>query len=98
MGAHSASVARVFQFLGVAIGGVGTLIGIAIGVVTCMVVSGYGYHLDPKVYLIDRLPIDVRWYEVLIVAGATIVISALSTWVPAQTAASLRPIEGLRYD
>ncbi|HTL35332.1 MAG TPA: ABC transporter permease [Kofleriaceae bacterium] len=98
MGATSSSVSRVFQFLGIAIGGVGTLIGIAVGLVTCYVVSGYGYHLDPKVYLIDRLPIDVRWYEVLLVAGATIVISALSTWVPAQTAAGLRPIEGLRYD
>ena len=98
MGASSTSVSRVFQFLGIAIGGVGTLIGIAVGLVTCLVVSAYGYHLDPKVYLIDRLPIDVRWYEVLIVAGATVIISALSTWVPAQTAASLRPIEGLRYD
>ncbi|HUS31023.1 MAG TPA: ABC transporter permease [Kofleriaceae bacterium] len=98
MGASSSSVSRVFQFLGIAIGGVGTLIGIAVGLVTCYVVSAYGYHLDPKVYLIDRLPIDVRWYEVLMVAGATIIISALSTWVPAQTAASLRPIEGLRYD
>ena len=27
-------------------------------------VSAYGYHLDPKVYLIDRLPIDVRPFEV----------------------------------
>jgi lipoprotein-releasing system permease protein len=98
MGATSSSVGRVFQLLGVAIGGIGTLIGVSIGLVTCYVVAGYGYHLDPKVYLIDRLPIDVRWYEVLIVAGATVIISALSTWVPAQTAASLRPIEGLRYD
>jgi lipoprotein-releasing system permease protein len=98
MGATSPSVARVFQFLGVAVGGVGTLIGIGIGLVTCHVVSTYGYHLDPKVYLIDKLPIDVRWYEVLLVAGATIVISALAAWVPSQTAAALRPIEGLRYD
>ena len=32
----------------------------AIGLATCYVVSSYGYHLDPKVYLIDRLPIEVR--------------------------------------
>lgn len=98
MGASSSSVARVFQFLGVAIGSVGVVIGIAIGLVTCYVVSSYGYHLDPKVYLIDRLPIDVQWFEVLLVAIGTIVISLLATWAPAQSAASLRPIEGLRYD
>src|SRR5678815_250879 len=98
MGATSGSVARVFQLLGVAIGGVGVLIGVVIGVVTCYVVSAYGYHLDPKVYLIDRLPIDVRWFEVVLVAGVTMAISLGSTWAPAQAAATLRPVEGLRYD
>lgn len=98
MGASSSSVARVFQFLGVMIGGVGTIIGVAIGLVFCYVVSAYGFHLDPKVYLIDRLPIDVRWFEVLAVAATTILISLGATWAPAQSAASLRPVEGLRYD
>jgi lipoprotein-releasing system permease protein len=98
MGATSSSVARVFQLLGIAIGGVGTLIGMTIGLITCYTVAGYGHHLDPKVYLIDRLPIDVRWFEVLLVAGITLVISLFATWAPAQAAASLRPVEGLRYD
>jgi lipoprotein-releasing system permease protein len=98
MGATSSSVARVFQILGFAIGGIGTVIGVAVGLVTCYVVSAYGYHLDPKVYLIDRLPIDVRWFEVVLVAGITLVISLGATWAPAQSAASLRPVEGLRYD
>jgi len=98
MGSDSTSVARVFQFLGFAIGGVGTVIGVVIGLVTCYVVSAYGYHLDPKVYLIDRLPIDVRPVEVLAVAGITMAISLGATWAPAQAAASLTPVEGLRYD
>jgi lipoprotein-releasing system permease protein len=98
MGASSSSVARVFQFLGVMIGGVGTLIGVGIGLVFCYVITAYGFHLDPKVYLIDRLPIDVRWWEVLEVVAGTLVISLAATWVPAQSAASLRPVEGLRYD
>jgi lipoprotein-releasing system permease protein len=98
MSASSSSVARVFQFLGVMIGGVGTLIGVGIGLVFCYVITAYGFHLDPKVYLIDRLPIDVRWWEVLEVVAGTLVISLAATWVPAQSAASLRPVEGLRYD
>lgn len=98
MGASSTSVARVFQFLGIAIGSIGTVIGVMIGLVTCYVVSAYGYHLDPKVYLIDRLPIDVRWFEVVLVATVTMAISLGATWAPAQAAASLRPVEGLRYD
>ena len=98
MGSDSTSTARVFQFLGFAIGGVGTVIGVLIGLVTCYVVQKYGYHLDPKVYLIDRLPIDVKPVEVLAVAGITMAISLGATWAPAQAAAALTPVEGLRYD
>jgi lipoprotein-releasing system permease protein len=98
MGASSSSVALVFQVIGVAIGGAGTLVGVGIGLVVCYVVSRYGYHLDPKVYLIDRLPIEVRPLEVLLVAGITMAISMVATLVPSQMAASLRPVEGLRYD
>lgn len=98
MGGTSTSVAQVFQVVGIAIGGVGTLIGVAIGLATCYVVSSYGYHLDPKVYLIDRLPIEVRWFEVLLVSGITMAISIIATVVPASAASALRPVEGLRYD
>ena len=98
MGATSSSVAFVFQVVGLAIGGAGTILGVAIGLGTCYVVSRYGYHLDPKVYLIDRLPIEVRPLEVLLVAGITMVISLVSTLVPSQSAAALRPVDGLRYD
>jgi lipoprotein-releasing system permease protein len=98
MGASSASLANVFQVVGLTIGGIGTLIGVVVGLATCYVVAGYGYHLDPKVYLIDRLPIEVRWWEVLLVAGITMVISVVATLVPASSAASLRPVDGLRYD
>ena len=98
MGSTSSSVARVFLVLGLAIGGVGTVLGVGIGLATCYSVSAYGYHLDPKVYLIDRLPIDVRFFEVLLVAGITLVISLVATLFPSQGAAALTPVEGLRYD
>jgi lipoprotein-releasing system permease protein len=98
MGSTDAEVRRIFQFVGIAIGGVGTIIGVAIGLALCFVMTEYGYKLDPKVYLIDKLPIEVQGLEVLLVAGITMAISVFSTIVPAQSAASLRPVDGLRYD
>jgi lipoprotein-releasing system permease protein len=62
------------------------------------VVSRYGYHLDPKVYLIDRLPIEVKPLEVVLVAAITMGISVITTVVPSLQAAALRPVDGLRYD
>jgi lipoprotein-releasing system permease protein len=98
MGSTSLSVAGIFQVVGLAIGGAGTLLGITIGLVTCYVMSRYGYHLDPKVYLIDRLPIEVRSLDVALVIVITMAISLLATLVPSLQAASLRPVDGLRYD
>jgi lipoprotein-releasing system permease protein len=98
MGAQSSSISRVFLVIGLAITGVGTIVGVGIGLVTCYVVSAYGYKLDSKVYLIDRLPIAVRPFEVALVCGLTMVIGMVATIIPARRAASLRPVDGLRYD
>jgi lipoprotein-releasing system permease protein len=98
MGATSTSIARVFQVVGIGIGGLGTIVGLAIGIVICHVVSSYGYRLDPKVYLIDRLPIVVQVREVLLVAGITMLISMVATLFPSAKASGLRPVDGLRYD
>ena len=73
-------------------------LGLGIGLTTCWAVGNYGYRLDPKVYLIDRLPISVSWFEVALVAGITMVISAVATLIPSAKASGLRPVEGLRYD
>jgi len=98
MGSSTTGVAVVFQLVGLAIGAVGTTVGVAIGLVTCHVMSAHGYKLDPKVYLIDRLPIEVRPGEVLLVAAIAMAISLIATLVPARSAAALRPVDGLRYD
>lgn len=98
MGAGNNGISKVFLVVGLAIGGVGTIIGVGIGLATCFVVSSYGYHLDPKVYLIDRLPIEVRAIEVVLVASITTVISLIATVFPAMSASALTPVEGLRYD
>ncbi len=98
MGGTSSSVARIFQLVGIVIGGIGTACGLGLGLTICWAVADYGYHLDPKVYLIDKLPITVRPLEVLVVAAITMAISAVATLFPSARASGLRPVEGLRYD
>jgi lipoprotein-releasing system permease protein len=98
MGSTSLSVAIAFQVVGLAIGGLGTLLGIGLGLTACWAVGNYGYGLDPKVYLIDRLPISVSPIEVVIVALITMAVSVVATLFPAVKASALRPVDGLRYD
>ena len=98
MGMRSASVARVFQIAGLVIGSVGTLAGIGLGLLLCAVVQQYGYHLDPHVYLIDKLPVEISTLELLLTAAITLAICFLATIYPALKAAYLQPVEGLRYE
>lgn len=98
LGMRSAGVARVFQAAGLTIGALGTLAGIAIGVCICGLVSRFQYRLDPRVYLIDRLPVTVHLTEVLLTALITLFICLLATIYPALRAAELKPVEGLRYE
>ena len=98
MGASNGGIALIFQVVGLAIGGVGTLIGVGLGLAICAVLGHFGFQLDSKVYLIDHLPIEVRPIEVLIVCAITMAISVVATVFPARVASALRPVDGLRYD
>lgn len=98
MGATSARIGWVFAIAGGSVGAIGTTCGIAIGLVMCKVVGGYGYRLDPKVYLIDRLPISVHATEVMLVAVITMLLSLGATLLATLKAAGLRPVEGLRSE
>jgi lipoprotein-releasing system permease protein len=98
MGSPSVEIGVVFSIVGGVIGLIGTVVGIALGVATCVIVRGYGYKLDPKVYLIDRLPISIRPMEILLVAGITMALALVATLISTFKAASLRPVVGLRHD
>jgi lipoprotein-releasing system permease protein len=98
MGGTSSSTGLAFVVCGTAIGAIGTAIGIALGVVVCVVVRGYGYRLDPKVYLIDRLPISVRVSDIVAIAAVTMLFSILATLIPSLSASRLHPVVGLRHE
>ena len=97
MGARSGMVARVFLVGGTSVGGVGTGLGIIYGLLICALARLYGYPLDPKIYLIGQLPVQLATAEIIEVAAATLVISFLATIYPSVRASRLEAVEGLRH-
>jgi lipoprotein-releasing system permease protein len=98
MGMRSYGVARVFQTAGLLIGLMGTVCGVGSGLLTIAILRRYDYKLDPHVYLIDRLPVQVNFDEMVLTVCITLAISLLATLYPAIKAARLPPVEGLRYE
>ena len=97
MGARRGSLLRLFLVSGSIVGFVGTGLGILYGLAMCGLAALYGYPLDPKVYLIARLPVEVSVREILLVAGATQIICLLATLYPAKRASRQQVVDGLKY-
>jgi lipoprotein-releasing system permease protein len=97
MGARSGSLLRIFLVAGSVVGFVGTGFGIVYGLALCGLAALYGYPLDPKVYLIARLPVEVSSREILLVAGATQIICLFATLYPAWRASRQPVVDGLKY-
>jgi lipoprotein-releasing system permease protein len=98
IGASDGAILRTFMTEGIIIGGIGTVFGVATGLAVCTGLSWFGLRLDPDVYYIDRLPINVSGWDFFTVAIAALTICTLATIYPAQAASKLRPVDGLRYE
>ncbi|MCC6525571.1 MAG: ABC transporter permease [Polyangiaceae bacterium] len=98
LGAADGAVMRIFMLEGIIIGAIGTLFGVVSALAICLGLSWTGMRLDPEVYYIDRLPVNVDAGDYSMVAIAALVICSLATIYPAYTAAKIRPVEGLRYE
>ncbi len=74
LGASDGAVLRTFITEGVIIGGIGTVIGVSTGASLCAGLAWFGLRLDPDVYYIDRLPINVSAWDYATVTAATLAI------------------------
>ena len=97
MGARKWGLLRLFLVAGSLVGFVGVSLGLVYGLAVCGLAHLYGYPLDPKVYLIAELPVDISLGEIIFVAASTQLICVLATIYPALRAARLRVLDGLRY-
>jgi lipoprotein-releasing system permease protein len=98
LGASDGAVMRIFMLEGVIIGAIGTIFGVGTALATCLGLSWFGVRLDPDVYYIDRLPVNVNGVDYALVAVAALFICTLATIYPARAASRLSPVDGLRYE
>jgi lipoprotein-releasing system permease protein len=99
MGMSASQIRRVFVAQGVTVGVVGTLIGGVAGVALAAVVERYRLvSLNPTIYFIDHLPVDLAVTDVLWIVVASLLIAALATVYPASQAARLEPVDAIRHE
>jgi lipoprotein-releasing system permease protein len=53
-------------------------------------------YVPAEIYHINRLPVDLRFWDVTVSILAALLLCFFSTLAPARRAARLNPVEGLR--
>ncbi|MDB5468899.1 MAG: lipoprotein releasing system, transrane protein LolC/E family [Caulobacter sp.] len=107
MGATKNSVLRIFFMAGASVGVAGTLAGLVIGVLFCMNIQHIQAFVEwatgtsvfnADVYFLTHIPARIEWSEVALIVGVSLLVSFIATLPPALRAASLDPVEALRYE
>jgi lipoprotein-releasing system permease protein len=99
MGATRQSIMKIFMFDGLVIGGVGTILGLGLGLGLCSLLQKYEFiKLPGGIYNISTLPVQIQTLDVLAIVLAAMAISFLATLYPSWQAARLDPVEAIRYE
>ncbi|MEO0833966.1 MAG: FtsX-like permease family protein, partial [Pseudomonadota bacterium] len=90
-----------------AIGILGTLAGVLLGVVFTYNIAGIERFLSDQlnidlfssqIYFFSEVPAEVQVVETVFIVGWALLMSVLSTLYPSWRAAELDPVEALRYE
>ncbi len=99
MGTTNNSIIRIFMFEGVLIGVYGTILGLIFGFAICMLQVKFKlFPLDPLVYTIDALPIDLRVTDFINISLCAMGLSFIASLYPALRAARQEPIKAIRWE
>lgn len=107
LGASPGMIMKIFVVQGAVIGIIGTLIGVAVGIVLALnidvvvpfIESAAGFKvLSPEVYFLSELPSDLKWHDVWTTAVIALLLSLAATLYPSWRASRVNPAEALRYE
>lgn len=99
MGAKDKDILSIFRFEGLIVGIIGSALGLLLGYAICLLQIHYQlFALDPTVYIIPAIPIEMRMSDFIAVPLAALILCFIASYFPSKRAATLQPSEAVRWE
>lgn len=98
MGASRHVLRRLFLWLGLLIGTVGTGLGLGIALVLALLQQRYDLiPLPEEAYYMDTAPIELNPVDFVLVGSIALLLCVLSAYIPARFASRIEPLKVIRF-
>jgi len=99
LGTAGSTLKRLFLFLGLLIGAVGTGIGAVLALSLSLVQKYFGIiSLPAEAYYMTTAPVGLNPWDFVLVALVTILLCGTAAYIPSRVAARVEPVRAIRFE
>ena len=98
MGFPKKTIMRIFLFEGMALGGIGIIIGTVLSLSILWYVENFSISGITNIYYLTKIPVELSLKEIITIIFVNIIIIFLSSVFPAYRAGKMETMEALRHE
>ena len=99
LGESDRSIRKIFLYVSFFLIGKGMLWGNVIGISLCLLQRIFRVvRMDPSIYYLDAVPIDLNWLSLILLNIGTLVISMLMMLAPSYLITKIDPAKSIRFE
>jgi lipoprotein-releasing system permease protein len=98
MGIEPRILTRAFIMLGMFISCIGSLCGLTLATIICILLQRYPFITLPDAYFVTYLPVVLEWQMFALIFILVMALSLLASWLPARATRSINISQVLRYE
>jgi len=99
MGATQKSITKIFVYQGMLVGIAGTVCGILLGYLVCLIQLKFKiFSMPADIYFIDAMPIAMKLTDFVLIACSSLFLTFIATIYPSRQAGKMLPADIIRNE
>ncbi len=98
IGTSNGYIQQIFLYYATIIAGIGVATGFVAGIGLCLLQKYTGFiHLDESAYYVSVAPVQIVWWQTIVVCLATLLVCFLSLLLPALFINKIQPVKAIQF-